>query len=100
LSQATGNDQDITVVPDTEFLAFIRKWLRQKLVSDSGENKFEALVDRFASVLVSEALNLTRGNRSQAARLLGLSRPTLQAKIDKYRLKVETLVKADDQLSQ
>ncbi|MBW1986830.1 MAG: hypothetical protein JRI50_06330, partial [Deltaproteobacteria bacterium] len=29
------------------------------------------------------------------AKLLGLSRPTLQAKIDKYRLKIGSLVKSE-----
>ncbi len=43
--------------------------------------------------MVAEALNLTGGNRSQAAKLLGMSRPTLHAKIDKYNLKIETSVK-------
>jgi transcriptional regulator of acetoin/glycerol metabolism len=42
---------------------------------------------------VGEALRLTGGNRSQAARLLGLSRPTLHAKIEKYRLTLETAIK-------
>jgi len=44
----------------------------------------------FGSVLVGEALILTGGNRSQAAKRLGMSRPTLHAKIDKYDLKIET----------
>jgi two-component system nitrogen regulation response regulator GlnG len=47
----------------------------------------------FGSVLVGEALNLTGGNRSQAAKLLGMSRPTLQAKIEKFDLKIETSVR-------
>jgi DNA-binding protein Fis len=50
------------------------------------------MMDDTASILISEALNLTEGNRSRAAKLLGLSRPTLQAKIEKYRLKIETSV--------
>lgn len=33
--------------------------------------------------------------RSRAAKLLGLSRPTLHSKIEKYRLKFDTLVKED-----
>jgi DNA-binding protein Fis len=49
-------------------------------------------VDHFASILVGEALNLTHGNRSRAAKLLGLSRPTLHSKIEKYRLKLKTSV--------
>ena len=49
-------------------------------------------MDRFASILISEALNLTGGNRSSAAKLLGLSRPTLHSKIEKYHLKFETSI--------
>ncbi len=61
-----------------------------------GENStFEAIMDRFAGILISEALNLTDGNRSRAAKLLGLSRPTLHSKIEKYGLKLQTLVKKD-----
>ena len=52
-------------------------------------------MDRFASILISEALNLTGGNRSSAAKLLGLSRPTLHSKIEKYHLKFETSIKED-----
>jgi two-component system NtrC family response regulator/two-component system nitrogen regulation response regulator GlnG len=35
---------------------------------------------------------MTGGNRTRAAKLLGLSRPTLIAKIEKYGLKVITQV--------
>jgi len=49
-------------------------------------------MDRFAAILIREALNLTGGNRSRAAKLLGLSRPTLHSKIDKFGLKFETSV--------
>jgi DNA-binding protein Fis len=35
---------------------------------------------------VAEALSLAKGNRSQAARLLGVSRPTLLGRIAKYGL--------------
>jgi DNA-binding NtrC family response regulator len=44
-------------------------------------------------MLISEALTITGGNRSQAAKLLGLSRPTLHSKIEKYGLRFETFVK-------
>ncbi|MEW6667946.1 MAG: sigma-54 dependent transcriptional regulator [Thermodesulfobacteriota bacterium] len=71
----------------------IRQWVRVGLMSDARENFFETYMDRFASLLISEALILTGGNRSQAAKLLGLSRPTLHARIDKYGLKLETTVK-------
>ena len=71
----------------------IRKWARETLTTKSKENMYDSSMDRFASILISEALNLTGGNRSQAAKLLGLSRPTLHSKIEKYNLKFETLVK-------
>ena len=42
--------------------------------------------------VVKRALELCQGNRSQAARLLGLSRPTLLARMERYGLKVETRI--------
>jgi len=73
----------------------IQQWIRQELAAGSGENLFNDCVDRFSSMLIAEALNLSGGNRSNAARLLGLSRPTLHSKIEKYHLQLKTAVDAD-----
>jgi nitrogen regulation protein NR(I) len=73
----------------------VRQWVRQSLVSGDGKDVFETCMDHFASLLIGEALDLTGGNRSRAAKLLGISRPTLLSKIDKYRLKVQTSVKME-----
>ncbi|MBM4284730.1 MAG: sigma-54-dependent Fis family transcriptional regulator [Deltaproteobacteria bacterium] len=73
----------------------VRQWLRQVLLKGEGDNLFDRLMDQFAALLISEALELTGGNRSQAAKLLGISRPTLLARIDRYHLKVETSIKSD-----
>jgi DNA-binding protein Fis len=54
---------------------------------------FNYLMDHFGRLVVAEALNLTGGNRSRAAKLLGMSRPTLQARIERYNLSLETSVK-------
>ncbi len=70
----------------------VSRWAREALMAKDTENLFESCMDRFAAILVSEALNLTGGNRSRAAKLLGLSRPTLHSKIDKFGLKMETSV--------
>ena len=70
----------------------LRQWIRQALSAGQTPNRFDAAMDQFASMLISEALSLTHGNRSRAAKLLGLSRPTLHSKIDKYRLKLKTVV--------
>jgi len=73
----------------------LRRWVREKLKSKQSDELFNSCIDQFSSVLISEALILTGGNRSQAARILGLSRPTLHSKIDKYHLHLKTTVKED-----
>jgi nitrogen regulation protein NR(I) len=93
LSQAIGVASAARSSQDKDMGKALRSWIRQDLVNKSAENIFDFFMDRFASLVIQEALDLTGGNRSQAAKLLGLSRPTLQAKIDKYRLKVETSVR-------
>jgi len=72
------------------------QWLRKELATRRDENLFDSCMDNIASILISEALSICEGNRSKAAKLLGLSRPTLHSKIEKYHLKFETLVKEDN----
>jgi len=67
----------------------IRKWVQKQLSDHTEDNLFESLMDYFGSVVTSEALKKTEGNRSQAAKLLGLSRPTLLSKIDRYNIKIK-----------
>jgi len=95
ISQAIEAASAAEAYPEQDVLKIMRNWIRQGLLTKAEENIFETFVDRFGSLIIQEALELTRGNRSQAAKLLGLSRPTLQAKIDKYCLKMETLVKSN-----
>jgi nitrogen regulation protein NR(I) len=61
------------------------------LVSHSGSGTHEGLVNQVEKALLLEALKQASGNRSNAARLLGMPRPTLHAKMQKYgiRLKVD-----------
>ncbi len=73
----------------------IRHWMRRSLTSETEKHTFENIMDHLAAILVSEALNLTDGNRTRAAKLLELSRPTLHAKIEKYGLKFKTSVDED-----
>jgi nitrogen regulation protein NR(I) len=70
----------------------IRGWMRGSLSAQTDVHTFENIMDHFAGILVSEALNLTDGNRSRAAEMLGLSRPTLHSKIEKYGLRFKTSV--------
>lgn len=72
----------------------LREWIRDQVRwSTATKNLYESATETFSSLLIEEALNFTDGNRSQAAKLLGISRPTLHAKIEKYHLKLTTSVK-------
>lgn len=73
----------------------IRQWVYHMLTSQSDENIFDACMGHFTSIVISETLKLTGGNRSKAAKLLGLSRPTLHSRIEKYGIKFETSVTED-----
>jgi nitrogen regulation protein NR(I) len=73
----------------------IRQWARKALMNEPGMDKFDHLIDQVASALISEALDITGGNRSRAAKILGVSRPTLQSKIEKYGITMETSVKSE-----
>jgi DNA-binding protein Fis len=48
-------------------------------------------------MLIKEVLNYTDGNRSRAAKLLGITRPTLHSKIEKYQLSFKTSVQRPDE---
>lgn len=63
--------------------------LVRRTLSCGDGNAFDTIMDHVGRIVVREALQLTGGNRTRAARLLGMSRPTLLARMDKYGLKVE-----------
>ncbi|MGA6926590.1 MAG: sigma-54 dependent transcriptional regulator, partial [Desulfosarcina sp.] len=93
IAQATGGGVKTDYPTDDACDEQIRAWIRNLMSKGALDNLFENCMDHFGGVLVGEALNVTGGNRSQAAKLLGMSRPTLHAKIDKYDLKIETSVR-------
>jgi len=93
VSRAIGGESLAKESGDQQTDEIVRQWVRQTLAAGEGKDVFEVCMDHFASLIISEALDLTGGNRSRAAKLLGISRPTLLSKIDKYRLRVETSVK-------
>jgi nitrogen regulation protein NR(I) len=66
----------------------LRVWIQSELATNASGDLFENLISQFGAMLLKEALQLTNGNRTQAAKLLGLSRPTLLARIEKYGLKI------------
>jgi len=93
IAQASGGDPQAGNPHENACDDSVRNWIRSLISKGDQQNLFENCLDHFGSLLVGEALNMTGGNRSRAAKLLGISRPTLHAKIDKYDLKIETHVK-------
>jgi len=92
LSRAIKGSLKVEADQDQDTREVIGAWVRKALLSGRRDGLFAFLVDHFSSIVLGEALTATGGNRTQAAKLLGLSRPTLQAKIEKYRLRKETTV--------
>jgi nitrogen regulation protein NR(I) len=64
------------------FSAFVTQYL----AACGGPGTHERFMEAAERLLLAEALRRTRGNRTHAARLLGLTRPTFHAKIQKHRL--------------
>jgi len=78
-----------------EFDTALRQWIRSQMEENTSENIYDNLMDFFSAAVIRAALNLTEGNRTHGAKLLGISRPTLIAKIEKHGLKFQTTVSED-----
>jgi len=67
----------------------LKEIVKEYLRTQSGQAAHTGFLETVDRLLVGEALRLTSGNQTHAARLLGLTRPTLQAKMQKYGLRRE-----------
>jgi nitrogen regulation protein NR(I) len=72
-----------TSLPDQISDENLRAFIRNHLATFGGDNLFQNCMDHFSQLIVDETLKMTQGNRTQAAKKLGLSRPTFHAKLDK-----------------
>lgn len=70
----------------------MKRWAQDALLSSQAEKPYENAMDAVSSLLIQSALEMTDGNKTRAAKLLGLTRPTLLAKIDKHRLALSAKV--------
>ncbi len=56
------------------------------LSSHDGPRAYDQFLGKVEKLLLTEALRRAKGNQTHAARLLGIPRPTLHAKMQKHRL--------------
>ncbi|SLM32537.1 Two component, sigma54 specific, transcriptional regulator, Fis family [Desulfamplus magnetovallimortis] len=85
VEQIVNRKEDIRREKRVE-MSLLNEWVRQLLSDPSEPYRFDDFMDTLARIVISEALELTNGNRSQAAKILGISRPTLHARIEKYQI--------------
>jgi two-component system NtrC family response regulator/two-component system nitrogen regulation response regulator GlnG len=64
----------------------LTEYVRLMLHKQPDDKVYDRLMDDMGKAVIREALTLCSGNRSRTARMLGLTRPTLLAKIEKYGL--------------
>jgi len=83
LKAAVYKTETIRESPKYEELASL---LRNYLVSYRGSSAHTEILEAVEKTLIAEALRMKKGNQTHAARLLGMARPTLKAKLDKYDL--------------
>jgi len=60
--------------------------VQRHLNAHRGLHAHEELLEKVEKALLAEALRRTKGNQTRAAKLLGMARPTLHAKMHKYGL--------------
>jgi len=82
LGQGLSAQQRSTI---QEGLAALRQLARQQLEQHPG-SAYQELVEQVEAQLILEAFQQTQGNLAQAAKLLGIARPTLREKIAKYHI--------------
>jgi nitrogen regulation protein NR(I) len=76
-----------TPPPDERFdMRQLADCVRSFLEHAGSQRPLEALLETVERLLLAEALERSAGNQSQAARLLGLPRPTLHARLRKHGL--------------
>jgi nitrogen regulation protein NR(I) len=97
LIDAVGQSDLKSEPSDTSrFRNMLRQWVRQELLNRQSEHVFDDLIGEIEMEIIREALEIVGGNRSQAAKLLGLSRPTLITRMEKYGIKVQAHVSSEE----
>lgn len=79
LESAAGS---VPAAGDDDVAAAVRRWLRSRLAGDAGATDLrDLLMSIVDAALAAEAVERTGGNRTAAAKLLGVDRATLRTKL-------------------
>jgi len=81
--------------PETTGHWDVMKHIRERLQSGT-EKVYEEVIEAVERQLFREVLQHTSGNQSQASQILGISRPTLRAKLSKLGLVIERNIDLND----
>ena len=81
LDSECGSDEEVNL-DDERLLDIVQRWLSLH----GGARACEMFLEKAERLLMAEALLRTKGSQTRAAELLGLTRPTLHAKMHKHGL--------------
>jgi DNA-binding NtrC family response regulator len=87
VTRALGSSNESSEAPLLSVEGLVRDLVRRHLDTNSDPGSHEQLIDSVDRMLLVEALNRSGGNQTRAAKLLGLARPTLHAKMQKHGLR-------------
>ena len=85
VSYLVSGKETVQIEIPENFDAVIKRWVRNNM-SSGKSNLLNDLTDHVTRLIIGETLTACNGNRSQAAKRLGVSRPTLLYKLAKFGL--------------
>lgn len=85
VSYLVSGKETVQIDIPENFDAVIKRWVRNNM-SSGKSNLLTDLTDHLTRLIIAETLTACNGNRSQAAKRLGVSRPTLLYKLAKFGL--------------
>lgn len=83
----SASEADSTIPLRQNVQAAIRRYL-EDMGQSQPESLYRTLMAEVEPPLIEEVLRYTQGNQTQTARILGMTRNTLKAKLDRYDIPV------------
>lgn len=94
-SMSASNESSPTTESDTQRMGDLGMFIEQRLLAKS-TNLASEVIDRVERYLFSRVMELTNGNQSQAAEILGVTRGKVRDRITAFRISMERKVRVDE----